>query len=495
MQSRAAPERSPRRPRRRTGPVIALAALALLAGAMVLGAVLYLQAQGVAPRVLGPYIEQRAAGHNAAIVGTGRWLSALLMRQDRPAIGLPAQLPAAFGAQQAAVSSVPRGAQEIMVRSPNEVRAAIAAASAGQVITLAPGTYRFDSTPLVLQRGGAPSAPVVLRAALPGSVILELDLVEGFQVAAPYWTFENLTIRGACQPAASCEHAFHVVGRGKHFASLNNTITDFNAHFKINGADGQFPDRGRIIGNTLANSAVRSTASPVTPIDMVGASEWLVAHNLITDFIKGGGDRISYGAFAKGAGSDNRFSRNALVCEHRLQGEPGQRVGLSLGGGGTGKAYCRDQRCVVEQERGVIESNLISACSDAGIYLNNAAGSQVLHNSVIDTAGVQLRFPATSAIVEGNLVDGAIVVRNDAVLRRGDNLDMAIAQAYAGRHPVRDHYRAPQALDLAWSGAPPRRTGSVTAGRDLCASERPAARPAYGAIEDFSACLNPRRTD
>jgi hypothetical protein len=100
---------------------------------------------------------------------------------------------------------------------------------------------------------------VVVRADRPGSVTIEFDAGEGFRVSAPYWRFENLTIRGACTQQEFCEHAFHVVGGAHHFAAVNNTILDFNAHFKINAEDGRFPDAGLIASNTLADSAPRQT--------------------------------------------------------------------------------------------------------------------------------------------------------------------------------------------------------------------------------------------
>src|SRR5437763_779831 len=80
------------------------------------------------------------------------------------------------------------------------------------------------------------------------------------------------------------------------------------------------------------------------------ASHWIIRGNLISDFIKAQGDQISYGAYAKGAGSDNRFEQNIVLCESLLRGFAGQRVGLSLGGGGTGKELCRDKRCITEQD-------------------------------------------------------------------------------------------------------------------------------------------------
>jgi hypothetical protein len=96
------------------------------------------------------------------------------------------------------------------------------------------------------------------------------------------------------------------------------------------------PDNGVIESNTLGNTSIRRTGNPVTLIDLVAASHWAIRGNVISDFINGQGNQISYGAFAKGGGSANRFERNVVLCENILKGTSGQRVGLSLGGGGTG---------------------------------------------------------------------------------------------------------------------------------------------------------------
>ena len=472
-------------------PLLALVALGLLVAAAGAGAVLYLQAQGVAPRALAPYIERRSAGHNAVITGAGHWLGEHLRRLDRGE-GLPLALPAlAAGAKAAPVQGAANAALR-QVDSPEAALRAMAAAQPGDAITFAPGTYRFRRA-VHAARPGAAGAPVTVRAAQPGTVTIEFETVEGFVVRAPHWRFENLTIRGVCRDDKWCEHAFHVVGAGAHFAALNNTILDFNAHFKINGDKGAFPDHGLIEGNTLSNTAPRRTSNPVTPVDLVAANDWIVRGNLITDFIKGGGDRISYGAFAKGAGARTLFERNIVWCEARLRGHAGQRVGLSLGGGGTGKPYCRDQQCVDEQQGGIVRDNLIASCSDVGIYLNSASSSRVEHNTLLDTTGIDVRFPASSAWIDGNLVDGPVRSRNDGLLRLGDNRTTALGWSYVGHHPVRALLRDPDSGDLAWIGKAPDRANApegVTGRPDLCGKAR-GATPAYGAFEDFNACLAP----
>jgi hypothetical protein len=463
-----------------------LAGLGLLAAA---GGVLFLQEQGVTPRSLGPYVQKRSSGHNPIITGAGHWIGTMLYGLDRGETdSLPAPLAALKLGAQAQSGPAPGGTRRL-VATGEELRRAIAAAAPGDVITLLAGAYRLRGN-LAVTRAGAENAPIVVRAERPGSARIELDAAEGFVVSAPYWRFENLDLRGTCAEPSNCEHAFHVVGDAHHFAALNNRISDFNAHFKINGQGGRFPDHGLVEGNTITNSAPRATANPVTPVDLVAASDWIIRRNLITDFIKAGGDRISYGAFAKGAGARTLFEQNAVLCEQRLQGLPGSRIGLSFGGGATGKPYCRDHRCVTEQEQGVMRANLIASCSDAGIYVNAGARSRIDDNTLVDTGGIEVRFPESSAELDGNLVDGPIRSRNGGVLRLGDNLDTRIAWLYAGRHPRRALFAAPQAFDFGWTEPAPRRTPAAdyAPAPDLCSVAPPPQRR-YGAFEDFRACL------
>lgn len=458
---------------------VAAAVLMLLAAGAAAWLLLHL---GYMPRSLAPYIEQRSSGHNPLITGSGSWVGRTLRSMDRGTT--PVELPAlALGAQARAVGDG-AGAMKL-VSDEDGAYQAFAAALAGDVITFAPGTYRFDR-PLVANRPGTSGAPVTVRAPVPGSVTLEFDTSEGVLVEAPYWRFENLVLRGVCHIDDHCEHAFHVVGKGVGFAAVNNTLIDFNAHIKVNGNRGMFPDRGLVEGNTLRNSRPRDTANPVTPIDLVAASGWIFRANLVTDFIKSGGDRISYGAFAKGAGKGNVFERNIFWCEQRLRGHPGQRVGVSLGGGGTGQAYCRDGRCIVEQQDGVIRDNLVASCSDAGIYLNSAAASEISHNTVVDTAGIDVRYPTSSADIGGNLVEGPIRSRNGGVVRLTDNHATSLLWPYIGAHPVRGLFRDWESADLGWRAEAPG-LATATARPDLCGAPR-AGRPAYGAFEDFGPC-------
>ena len=464
-------------------------ALLLTAGVLIVATVLLILSNAnIAPRQLAPYIERRAQGHNIGIEKIAQEMSHYLQQVDRGA-PLTRDVQAwTIGAQPVATIETAAIEGVVQVSTVGELKQAIDMARPGQVISLLPGRYRINGDgSLNINQAGKEDAPIVIRAERPATVFIDLNAGEGFKVNAPYWTIENLTIQGVCKEQEFCQHAFHVVGKGAHFTARNNSISNFNAHFKINGEDNAFPDFGVIEGNTLTNTAPRRTTSPVTPIDLVAASHWRITRNVISDFIKADGDHISYGAFVKGGGRDNRISQNIVLCEYMLQGHGGQQVGLSLGGGGTGPQYCRDRRCITEQDGGVIEANLIASCTDDGIYLNRAAASKIIHNTMIDTGGISVRFAESTADIEGNLIDSLIRPRDDGLVRATENMITGPINLYLGRHPVRDLFDMPNMLQLGWKKVPPLRKDVEGEILDLCQGPR-RQQASYGAFENFSAC-------
>ena len=447
----------------------------------------------VAPRQLARTIVQWSAGQNPAAARFGEAIGATLMRMDRGVAQTPEQSIFRIGAQVQTRHAQPTpptpdrtiGDAVIVVASSAEAILALARANPGDVITFEPGVYRFSGSRIAVSRPGSAHQPIVVRADRAGTVTLEMTTVEGFLVSAPSWRFENLTITGVCADHSSCEHAFHIVGGATGFVARNNTISDFNAHFKINAIDDIAPDGGLIEANTLTNRSVRRTGNPVTPIDLVVASHWTIRKNLITDFIKGAGNRISYGAFAKGGGSDTVFENNIILCEHLLRTTGVQTVGLSLGGGGTGAQFCLDRRCDSEQDRGSIRGNLIASCSDSGIYLNKASNSNIVHNTLLDTGGIAVRFASSSALVEGNLVDGQIRSSEGATMRMVDNIDTSTLRLFLGSHPVMNLFDA-QGLTVAGKDLP-RRAAAGADVPDLCGAATGTSR-VYGAFENFAGC-------
>jgi hypothetical protein len=321
----------------------------------------------------------------------------------------------------AAVQSAPTLAIIVPVSTAPQLIAAIDAAAPGHVITLASGTYDIGQN-LNCDVAGTANAPIVVRAATPLGALIRFDAVEGFKVSARHWVFENLDIRGVCADDSDCEHAFHVFGDADFLRIRGSRVRDFNAQIKSNITGGQFPDDVVIEGNEFADTAARQTGNPVTKIDVVGGRRWIVRANFIHDFEKGEEDFISYAAFLKGNSRDGLFERNLVICERDHAG--GTRVGLSLGGGGSGPdSICEDGACIPEHQRGTIRNNVIVGCpEDVGIYLNSAAATRILDNTLIATTGIDVRWPASSAELRNNLVSGMIRNRDGGTSTQSANL-------------------------------------------------------------------------
>jgi hypothetical protein len=333
----------------------------------------------------------------------------------------------------ALLAAAPLGAAVVPVSSAAQLIAAIDGASPGDVITLAPGTYSFSQN-LLCDTAGTADAPIRVRAENFGDALLRFDMVEGFKVSAPHWIFENLDIEGICASHSNCEHAFHLFNQAEHTRIRDCRLRDFNAQVKSNGEGNPFlfPDDVVIERSELANRTARSTSNPVTPIDIVGGRRWIVRSNFIHDHQKAGGDTISYAAFFKGNSRDGLFERNLVICE--LDHRGGVRLGLSLGGGGTGPdSICEDGSCNPEHQNGTLRNNIIVSCpADVGIYLNEATNTRVFHNTLIETTGIDVRFVASTAEVRNNLVSGLIRNRDGGTSTQSNNLSSLTLGQYQG---------------------------------------------------------------
>lgn len=361
--------------------------------------------------------------------------------------------------------------------------AAVGAADPGDAIVLASGTYRLTGAINVL-RAGTPAAPIVLRSAVPLGATIQVDTVIGLRLDAPDWRLQDLVFEGVCAVDSDCEHAMQILSDADRLVLRGNVLRDFNAPVKGNGEPSGpggsyvFSDDVRIEDNVFYARRPRDTGNPVTFIDVVGGRRWIVRGNLIQDFRKLGGDQISYGAFLKGNSRDGVFERNLVVCSRAFTG--GVRIGLSFGGGGTGAAFCEDGDCTTEHQNGILRNNLIANCSDVGIYLNRAAGTQVSHNTLYATSGIDVRFATSTASVRNNAFMGALRNRDGGTSTAAGNLAGMSAATMQGwfANPADGDFRAlaiGSLVDLGVTG-----TGVVD---DWCGDDRDADPPDPGAIE------------
>lgn len=379
-------------------------------------------------------------------------------------------------AQPSAISLPSAPSNTIFVATIESLLSATANATPGQTILLAPGRYVL-SQPVNTKTAGNKFQPITVRADHPGQVTIEVNTEVGFRVSQPYWSFENLHIRGVCKHHSNCEHAFHIFGPAQNTTLRNNFLEDFNAHLKINGYGAQWPDYGLVQFNTLTNTSRRETHLPVTAIDIVGANNWRLVDNVVTNFVKGDGNQVSYGVFMKGAGQYGRIERNVIICTPQNISQSGVRVGLSFGGGGTGKPYCRDRKCDAEHTKGLAANNVVAHCNDFGIDVNQSNGIVIAHNTVINTAGINLRGTAASATLYANMFDGKAHARNAAQMK----LEMNEPQ------PPANFHIKPDSLNLDWLKLPDSIPSASSVTIDFCFFKR-ADGTQPGAFSDQSNC-------
>lgn len=292
---------------------------------------------------------------------------------------------------------------------------------AGQQIIIEPGIYDLDKS-VWLNTPGSEKLPNRITGRSLHDVQIKL-VGEGLVINAPFWQVENITFIGKCQKHDDCEHALHIVGSGSDVVIKNNVFRDFNAAIKVNGVNKSYPDRGVIENNTLYNLSPRQTKNPVTPIDIVAANDWRVSGNFISDIQKSAGDGVSYAAFMKGNSSGGIFERNLVMCEANLKGDGRIALGLSFGGGGTGKSYFRDGDSKIESKNGVIRNNIIMHCpNDVGIYLNKSADTLIQNNIVYNTLGVDVRYIESSATISNNFIGGRVRKRDGAEFEEKTNI-------------------------------------------------------------------------
>ncbi|WJG08471.1 chondroitinase-B domain-containing protein [Aliiglaciecola sp. LCG003] len=316
-----------------------------------------------------------------------------------------------------------------LVSNEKQLYQAAMQAKPGSVILIDEGEYRLTKR-LSFRHNGTESKPIKLIGKTPQSVIFKVAVSEGLYLDKAFWQVKNIIFRGDCSSHSICEHAIHIYGDADGSVILNNQFINFNAAIKANGnynsQPAKFADQVIIKHNDFYNESVRQTTTPASPIDVVGGDNWLVDSNFIADFTRKVDARISvtYGAFFKGGGQHGVMTNNVVNCAWRIpyQSSLDVRVGLSLGNGGTEKAFCQTSGCPYEHNNGKIMDNLIVNCrNDVSIYLNKAAATTIRGNAMFNSLGIDARFEQTSVVIDGNELDGRIRARDGAFVRIKDN--------------------------------------------------------------------------
>ncbi|MDO6705888.1 chondroitinase-B domain-containing protein [Photobacterium sp. 1_MG-2023] len=312
----------------------------------------------------------------------------------------------------------------------------------GQEIVLKKGTYDFHGKRLnISQVTPSASRPVTLRAEASGRVLLKMDSLEGIVINQPHWIISGLTFQGVCAKVSRCDHALHIVGQADHTRIENNTFIDFNAAIKVNRIQEQFPDHGLIRRNHFYNNTPRDTSRSVTPINLDHGNHWVIDRNIIRDFIKTGGNQVSYGAFMKGGGEGGVIENNLVICNTSSRQYGGFQVGLSLGGGGMGQ-NSRRELASAEGFRHTVRNNIVMHCNDVGLYINKASDVMVNNNIFYHTSGVDVRFPQSSAHLVNNVVSGQIRERDQGKATASNNLLLS-REFFTDKQPLDRWFTSP----------------------------------------------------
>ena len=321
------------------------------------------------------------------------------------------------------------GLRVVDVCSEAEILAAIGAAEPGDVITVCPGTFAFNQR-ISVSRDGRRDARIFLRAAEPGTVTFELSHLENFNIRAKAWIFENITFRGACTQASSCEHAFHIVGDADDLIFRNNEVVDFASHVKLNaevtgeGPAKSFPDRAWFIGNFWHNTRYVHNNAPHNILNLDGGQDHVVRGNLFADYNTPASlPKSASAVYPKASARGILIEQNLIVCEKaRTDGETAR--GIQLGDGAPASICDGDDDgdgfgdCVEngQSQEALVRNNIVLNCNNggsaAGIMVGSDRDSRILHNTVLGTgpraAGFYIGHPDHDTFWRRNVLEDGI---------------------------------------------------------------------------------------
>jgi len=328
----------------------------------------------------------------------------------------------------------------VSVTTVTELQQAVNAASPGDTILVADGTYELNGVYLLIDQPG-----VTLRSANGNRAAVVLDgnyaTTEIVQVVASDVTIADLTLREAY------DHPIHVMSTA--FTNTMNTLI-YNVHvvdpgqqaIKINPYAGQnalyFPDAG-----TIACSRIELTDAGrphirgncyTGGIDAHQARDWVIRDNLIEGFW------CDLGLSEHGIHLW-RSCRGTVVERNELRNN-GRGIGFGMATSGSGVRTYEDDPCpgagggYVDHYGGTIRNNMLFANRtelfasqygfDCGVCLWNACGAEVLHNTVASTqapfSSMEWRFEHTDITLVNNLVTHNMRERSGTALQAG-NLD------------------------------------------------------------------------
>jgi len=313
----------------------------------------------------------------------------------------------------------------------------------GGTLLLADGTYNLNGGYMWV---GVPKITIRSESGNREKVILDGGYVttEILQIAASDVTISDITLKRAKY------HLIHVMAATD--ADVQNTVIR-NVHLidpgqqaiKINqnSAKTRFADNGIIAGCRIEmTDAGRKKVFEINGscytggVDAHQARGWKVYDNEIEGFWCSQGGLAEFGIHFWTGSRDTLVERNRLIDNAR-------GIGFGLGQSGTWRKYS-DNPCGgasnIGHYDGIIRNNFILQKSeslrnspthfDAGISLEQACGTKVLHNTIVSTAkpnisSVEWRFSNTNVEIANNAVSYNMMARDGGKAELSGNIENA----------------------------------------------------------------------
>ena len=293
------------------------------------------------------------------------------------------------------------GGNVVDVCSEAEILAAIQNATAGDVITVCPGTFAFNQL-ISVNADGTDADRIFLRAETPGTVTFNLSHIENFKISGKFWIFENITYFGDCNNANNCEHAFHIVADADDLIFRYNEVVNFASHVKLNGevvGNGPakaFPDRIWFIENFWHNTKYVQNDAPHNILNLDGGQNHVVRGNIFADYSAPLSlPKSASAVYPKASTLGMLIEQNLIVCEKsRPEGETNR--GIQLGDGAPASICDGDDDqdgngdCIEngQNQEALVRNNIVMGCnnggSSGGIMINSDRDSWLSHNTVYD---------------------------------------------------------------------------------------------------------------
>ena len=138
------------------------------------------------PREWAAELRRPALSGDPLFAAAANFAARWLIQADRLVPAKPMTLPALLGASIDRSGDIPDGRLRL-VSLLQDLSDTAADARPGDVIEIRPGRYHFAGGAIHFGRPGTAIAPITVRAARLGDVIIESDGLETFKVTAPFW--------------------------------------------------------------------------------------------------------------------------------------------------------------------------------------------------------------------------------------------------------------------------------------------------------------------